>query len=217
LAEGATGSFFDLYVLLANAEPTAANVTLTYLLPDGTHFDKAYTVAAQSRETILVDAEDPRLADTSVSIIATSTNAVPIVVERAMWWPQTGWYEGHLSLGATTTSKKWALAEGEVGGPQGTETYILIANTSNTPGTATVTLMVEGSPTPQAPVVIDLPANSRTNVPVSTLLPPGPTSVRLGAVIESSGVDLVVERSVYWSVDGVLWAAGTAALAAAIP
>jgi hypothetical protein len=218
LAEGATGSFFDLYVLLANSETTAANVTLTYLLPDGTHFDKTYVVAAQSRQTILVDAEDPRLADTPVSIVATSTNAVPIVVERAMWWPETGWYEGHLSLGATTTSRKWALAEGEIGGSRNAQTYILIANTSNTAGTATVSPIVEGALTQPPPVVITLPPNSRTNVPASTLIPPGAgASVRFGAVIESSGVDLVVERSMYWNVDGALWAGGTAALGAPIP
>ncbi len=218
LAEGATGSFFDLYVLLANAETTDANVTLTYLLPDGTHFDKSYVVGAQSRQTILVDDEDPRLVDTPVSIVATSTNAVPVVVERAMWWPQSGWYEGHLSLGATTTAKKWALAEGESGGPQGAQTYILIANTSNTPGTATVSPIIEGASTQPAPVVIQLPANSRTNVPASMLVTPGTTaSVRFGAVIESSGVDLVVERSEYWNVGGTLWAAGTAALGAPIP
>jgi hypothetical protein len=41
--------------------------------------------------------------------------------------------------------------------------------------------------------------------------------VRFGALIESSGVDLVVERSVYWNVDGALWAAGTAALGAPVP
>ncbi len=218
LAEGATGSFFDLYVLLANAETTDANVTLTYLLPDGTHFDKSYVVGAQSRQTILVDDEDPRLVDTPVSIVATSTNAVPVVVERAMWWPQSGWYEGHLSLGATTTAKKWALAEGESGGPQGAQTYILIANTSNTPGTATVSPIIEGASTQPAPVLIQLPANSRTNVPASMLVTPGTTaSVRFGAVIESSGVDLVVERSEYWNVGGTLWAAGTAALGAPIP
>jgi hypothetical protein len=221
LAEGATGSFFDLYVLLANAETTDANVTLTYLLPDGTHFDKTYVVAAQSRRTILVDAEDPRLADTAVSVVAASTNGVPIVVERAMWWPESGWYEGHLSLGATTTAKKWALAEGEVGGPQGAQMYILIANTSNIPGTARVTAIVEDS-APQPSLIVDLPANSRTNVPVGSLVPlpmhPNDLNTMLvGAIIESDGVDLVVERSQYWNVGGVTWAAGTAALGAPIP
>jgi hypothetical protein len=36
LAEGATGSFFECFVLLSNPNSSTANVTLTYLLPDGT-------------------------------------------------------------------------------------------------------------------------------------------------------------------------------------
>jgi hypothetical protein len=88
LAEGATGSFFDLDVLIANPGAEDANVVLTYLLPDGTHFSKSYQVAKESRQTIFVDAEDVRLANTPVSIIAETTSGGPIVVERAQWWPE---------------------------------------------------------------------------------------------------------------------------------
>jgi hypothetical protein len=215
LAEGATGSFFDLYVLLANAESTDADVKLTYLLPDGTNFSKTYTVTQQSRRTLLIDAEDPRLKDTAVSIIAESTNGVPIIVERAMWWPEGQWYEGHLSAGATTTATKWGLADGEVSWGE-SETYILIANTSSRAGQATVTLLFDfGDP---IQVTLPLPANSRTNVPVSTLAPAFVNSFkRFGAIVESDGVDLVVERSMYANVNGVLWASGTSALGTPLP
>ena len=60
-----------------------------------------------------------------------------------MWWPKGQWHEAHLSAGATTTGTKWALAEGEVDARDG-DTYILIANTSATAGTATVTLLRRG-------------------------------------------------------------------------
>ena len=53
------------------------------------------------------------------------------------------WTEAHNSPGATATGTRWALAEGEVGGPQSAETYILIANTSATAGSARVTLYFE--------------------------------------------------------------------------
>ena len=85
-------------------------------MPDGTNFTKNYTVARESRATLFVDALIARLANTSVSIVAQSTNAVPIIVERSMWWPQGQWYEGHLSAGATGTARRWGLAEGQVGG-----------------------------------------------------------------------------------------------------
>ena len=121
LAEGATGSFFDLFVLIANPGSTPASITATYLLPSGAPVVRGYTVPGNSRYTIWVNAEDPRLADTAVSTEIRSTNGVPVIVERAMWWPgptPATWFEAHNSAGATQTSTLWALAEGEEGGPR---------------------------------------------------------------------------------------------------
>ena len=145
-------------------------------------------------------------------MIVSSTNSQPIVVERAMWWPSPNWYEAHLAAGTTTTGTRWALADGEIGSAAGEaqETYILIANTGTSDGSATVTLLVEGG----APVVTQVPlkAQSRTNVPVSGLFPAG-TNAKFGALIESNGVPIVVERAMYTSAGGVTWTAGTAAVA----
>ena len=57
LAEGATGTFFDLFVLIANPNPTAATVEVEYLLVGGGTLTKTYTVPATSRSTIWVDDE----------------------------------------------------------------------------------------------------------------------------------------------------------------
>ena len=43
LAEGATGSYFDLFVLIANPGTADAQVEATYLLPDGTTLVRPYT------------------------------------------------------------------------------------------------------------------------------------------------------------------------------
>ena len=59
-----------------------------------------------------MDYEDARLADTAVSTSVRVTNGVPVLVERAMWWPGTGWYEAHNSFGATQTGTQWALGAG---------------------------------------------------------------------------------------------------------
>ena len=80
-----------------------------------------------------MDLEDAKLADTAVSTTIRSTNGVPIIVERAMWWPGDSWHEAHNSPGATATGTRWALAEGEVDASRNLETYILVANTSATP------------------------------------------------------------------------------------
>jgi hypothetical protein len=224
LAEGATGPFFDLFVLVANPNDTPAQVTADYLLLGGGLLTKNYTVPANGRFTIYVDAEEipagsgqHPLTNAAVSTTIRSTNNVPVIVERAMWWPgpeitSNFWYEAHNSPGSTTTGTKWALAEGEVGGPSGLETYVLIANTSASAGSARVTLHFEDGTTAQA--VYALQANSRTNVQVAADFPAA-VGRKFGVVVESLGAtpaQIVVERAMYSSAGGVVWAAGTNAL-----
>jgi hypothetical protein len=215
LAEGATGSFFDLYVLVANPNASESKIDVTYLLPNDPPFTKPYTVNPESRLTISVDDEDPRLANTPVAVIVETTNNQPVVVERAMWWPSPNWYEAHLSAGSTTTGTRWGLAEGGAAngtpaGQNGDETYVLIANVSPVEGTAKITLVDDMGVFLEHTVTLQ--PSSRVSVPISPLLPAG-TAKRFGTIVESNGVELVVERAMYWSTNGVTWSAGTAALA----
>jgi Tol biopolymer transport system component len=221
LAEGATGPYFDLFFLLANPTDTAAEVEVRYLLVDGTVLTKDYAVPPVSRSNIWVNEEvfagaGKALADAALSATLTSTNGVPIIVERSMWWPRPSpvWMEAHNTPGATATGTRWALAEGEAGGAFATETYILIANTSPVAGTARVSVLVEGGST----LVADIPlaANSRTNVPVNDSMFPGVAGKRFGALVESVGAapaQIVVERAMYSDAHGIHWAAGTSATA----
>ncbi len=229
LAEGATGPFFDLFILIANPNAQPADVTLDYLLSDGRTFAKSHVVPANGRFTVWVDDEaipagsaTKPLANVAVSTTVTSTNGVPIIVERAMWWPGPEttadfWTEAHNSAGATATGTRWALAEGEVGGPHGAETYVLIANTSAFGGQARVTLYFEdgGSASKDVP----LAPRSRTNVAVSSEFPAA-AGRRFATLVESLGAtppQIVVERAMYTSPGGVTWAAGTNALATRLP
>ena len=225
LAEGATGPFFDLFVLLSNPSTSTAEVDVDYLLSTGTTLRKHYSLGPQSRSTIWVDDEQipagsgtRPLANVAVSTTVTSTNAVPIIVERTMWWPgpevapTAYWRESHNSAGATATGTLWALAEGEVGGPLNAETFILIANTSATAGNVRVTLHVEGGSSFQR--TFSVPPSSRTTVNVSADFPAA-ANTRFGTRVESLGatpVPIVVERAMYTSPGGATWAAGTNAL-----
>lgn len=221
LAEGATGPYSDEFILIANPGPAHAQVQARYLLGDGSVLTKTYAVPAQSRFNIWVDDEDfpgmgKALAEKALSTTLTSTNGVPVIVERSMWWPRPAatWMEAHNAPGATASGTRWGLAEGEAGGPAAVETYILIANTSAFAGTARVTLVIEGGGTQV--VTVPLPANSRTNVPVIESWFPGITGHRFGALIESLGdtpAQIVVERAMYSGANGVHWAAGTGAVA----
>jgi hypothetical protein len=213
LAEGATGSFFDMYVLIGNPSTSDATAQVTYLLSTGQNVTKTYTVHAQSRFTISVKDEDPALADAAVSVIVDS-GSVPVVVERAMWWPAPGnWYEGHGVLGAQTTGTRWGLAEGEEGGSTNLQTYVLIANTSAFAGSAQVTLLFEDGTSAEQDVALS--ASSRVNVPIGAVFAQA-AGKRFGVVVDSLGAtpcQIVVERAMYSDANGVTWAAGTAALA----
>jgi hypothetical protein len=214
LAEGATGPFFDLFVLVANPGDMDARIEATYLLRNGTTLVKPYTVAATSRFNIWVDYEDATLADTAVSMTIRSTNDVPVIVERAMWWPEGAWYEAHNSPGTTATGTKWALAEGEVDAARNLETYILVANTSTTTADVKVTLLFEDGTTVER-TYSGIAGRSRFNVQVGGFFPQA-DGQRFGAIVESLGASpaqIVVERAMYWDASGQRWAAGTNALA----
>ncbi|BCS34431.1 hypothetical protein TBR22_A36580 [Luteitalea sp. TBR-22] len=220
LAEGATGDYFDLFILIANPQAADAAVQAEFLLPSGQVITKTYTVAAKSRFNIWVDLADAALADAAVSTRITSTNGVPIIVERAMWWPgptSATWQEAHNSPGETTTGTRWSIAEGEVGGPLETETYVLIANTSSVAGTIRGTVLFDDG---SAPLAREFPiaGNARFNIaPYSDF--PETRGKKFGMVVESIGgapVQIVVERAMYSNAGGVRWAAGTNALATKI-
>ena len=218
LAEGATGSFFDLFILLANTTTTPTTVEVTYLLLGGQPITRRVRLAAQSRRTIYVDSE-PGLADVATSAVVRSLNPqVPIVVERAMWWPGGNWTEAHNSAGATLTSPTWALAEGEVGGSTSMTTYVLIANTSSFPATVRATAYFEDQGQPLIGIYT-VPANSRYNVDYNGTVAQGR---RFSVLVEGFGPtgpqvpQLVVERAMYSNAGTTIWAAGTDALATPI-
>jgi Tol biopolymer transport system component len=220
-AEGATGSFFDEFLLLANPNGSSAEVDIRYLKPDGSFVDRSYTVPANSRRTLYVAEQSPALANTAVSATVSVNNAVPIIAERAMWWPHgTAWTEAHAAVGSTTTGIKWAVGDGEVGLlPDDTATFLLVANTAAVATTVRVTLLFEtGAAVSQNFTVA---ANARFTVPIVTSEAPAsasymrvPRGTRFSSVIESlGGTPIVVERAMYWNAGGQLWAAGSDLLA----
>jgi hypothetical protein len=237
LAEGATHGAFDLFYLLQNPSEADAQVTVDYLRPAGAPVvTKMYAVAPHSRHTIAVDREAPELAATDVSAKITSTQ--PIIVERAMYMSRPGlpFLAGHDGAGVTTPATRWFLAEGATGSYF--DEYVLVANPGAQDATLTfayplpdgvpftksyvaaahsrLTVGVDGEDARLAdtPVSISVPlkANSRVNVPTGAMIP-GASNQGFGAVVESDGVQIVVEQAQYVSVPLTTWTAGGAALA----
>jgi uncharacterized repeat protein (TIGR03803 family) len=230
LAEGATGAFFDLFVLIANPNPTAAVIEVEYLLVGGGSLTKTYTIAASSRSTIWVDDEElpagsgtKPLANAALSMTVRSTNSVPIVVERTMWWPGPAlttnyWYESHNSPGATTTATRWLVAGADIGGADSAQTYLLIANPGATAARARLSVLTKDGMFASGADMM-LPPKSRTSVPFTNPISLGASAV-VGILVESVGttpVPIVVEHANYSSPGGVIWASGGNALAAPLP
>jgi hypothetical protein len=224
-AEGATGSFFDEYILIGNPGDTDADVTFTFLLLGAPPVVARAKVPTRERFTLNVEGAEfePRLQVLSGDVTSLRSAAlsvkvestVPIVSERAMYWEGgfTTWTEAHNAFGVTEPGVKWGLAEGRRGGPLAFETYILIANPSDQDANVTVTFLKPDGTTMTGTQTV--PAQSRANwagdMPAAI---PGQTA-EFGAVIESTnGVPIVVERAMYWNAaTGQHWAGGTNATA----
>jgi autotransporter-associated beta strand protein len=219
LAEGATGAFFETFVLMANPNDAAADVTVTFLPDTGVPIVKQKTIPARGRLTINIEAEDPALANAAVATRFTSTQ--PIVVERAQYWPDPAprWHEAHNSFGVTEAAPIWGLAEGRVGGPEEYQTYILIANPGDTAADVTLTFLREGGK-PSIMKTFTVPATSRFNVTTGPgSMVPELQDERFGVLVHAflMTAPLVVERAMYSNAGGVVWSAGTNATGTRMP
>ncbi len=222
-AEGATGSFFDTFVLMANPNARTADVArhATCCRPGARSAN--YTVPAeQPPHHQRAGARRLQLAATAVSVrVDVDRTACSFLAERSMWWPHgQAWFEAHNAAGATTTGTKWAVADGEVGVlPEDTATFLLIANTAGAAASVRVTLLFETGAAVSQDFAV--PGNSRFNVPVVSTENPAsaaymrvPRGTRFSAIVESLGATpIVVERAMYWNANGQLWAAGSDLLA----
>ena len=163
-------------------------------------------------------AEDQALASTSVSMEVTSTNGVPIVAERAMWWPGSSpatWHEAHVSAGSQETGVAWAFAEGEQGGPAARDTYVLVANTAAAAGSARVSVFFEDGTTESKTVALDAAvADDAAHGDAVSL--DGRAALRDARRESRRSIPCRSSSSARCtgSANGVVWAAGTAALGA---
>ena len=219
LAEGATGEFFDLFVLLANPSSSMADVEITYLLPSGATVERRHLVGPASRFTVWVDQEAAELASTAVSMRIVSRNDVPLVVERAMWWPGTAatWAEAHASVGSTASTGRWVVADGVVqDDPAAADTYVLIANVSPRATQVRATLLYDDGGQEESRT-FDVAAQSRFTLDVRAEF----VNARgrgFAVLVESlDATPLVAERLVYNDAGGVRWAAGANALGTPVP
>ena len=193
LAEGDAG-FFDTYVLLANPNPSGANVTVDYLLEHASPIRRTYSVAPNARLTIFTK-DVPGLSGRSFSTLVNSDQ--PINVERAMYFSNQGrfWTGGHEAAAVEAPATDWFVAEGRTGPLF--DTYLLLANPNDQPVTATLRFLRPGG----GPIVQTqtLPAMSRTTLLVD--LVPGLEDSDVSTAVSATG-PVIVERAMYWPGNG---------------
>jgi len=188
---------------------------VTYLLDNGSTVTRQHVISGHQRLTINVATEDKTLESADFGTTVQSDR--PVVAERSMYWPVPNWYEAHNSMAIYALGTKWGLAEGHVGGPGNTQTYVLVANPNAQPAELTVTFLRTDGTTLVKHFTVG--ATSRFNISVTG---PGGGAVpelnneSFGTVIESTQ-PVLVERSMYSDANGVTWAAGTNATGTRLP
>ena len=215
-AEGATGSFFDTYILVGNPNPTVANLTVTFLKDDGTTLVRNKQVPANGRFTLLRGRRGPVPGRHGGVDDGGVRRPGGLGAGDVLAGDASTWFEAHNSFGVTTTATRWALAEGRVGQAQEFETYVLVANPSASSATVRATfLRANGQP----PVVKtwDVLPTSRFNIWVNAMVPELQNE-DFGVVVDVlNGVNVAVERALYWKSGGVDFAGGTNATAVRVP
>lgn len=208
LAEGATGDFND-FVLIANPSATeTALVDVTFLRDDGTVVGPLRReVGPGARDTVWVNHDVPALAVAPFSTRAESANGVPIIVERAMYFPSSSptfpGPVGHQSGGVTSLSTRWIFAEGVTGGVAPNpifDTFLLLANPNPTPATIRIIYAKDDGERFEQTIAIDgglaMAPTSRKTIWVNHEIPGFSAAAFSMEVV--SDVPILAERAVYW-------------------
>jgi hypothetical protein len=185
-AEGDTG-FFTYFPVL-NFAGTTSHVQVDYLHANGNLYSQTVDIPPYSRVTVIPPSTLP-LGSYGVHLHATTS----VAAERSVYGG-TNWELGTNGVGSTAPLMNTYLPEGATGSFY--DTYILIANPSNT-ATAHVWLAfineAGSQPTWQA---VTLAPHSRQSVLVD--LVPGMSAANFRTEVRSTDIPVVAERVTYW-------------------
>ena len=196
LAEGTTHGGFHTYVCIQNPNDSDANVTLEYMLQDGTAPDQVVVVPAKGRKTVYVNEWVGPARDVSIHVFSDN----PIITERSMYFVYgSGWPGGHCVVSATTAHDSWYFAEGCT--RTGFEEWLCIQNPGESVAEVTIQYLLEDGTTVSQQVAVE--AMSRYTVDVNGFMMTGHD---VSATLTSS-VPVIVERPMYIDYHGA-WKGG---------
>ncbi|MBU1942646.1 MAG: S8 family serine peptidase [Actinobacteria bacterium] len=182
LPEGSSKWGFETWLLIQNPNSTAAACDVTYMIEGAESITVQKDVPANSRRTFFM-ADDIGSQDASIKV----TSNVPVIPERAMY--RNDRREGHDSIGTTTPSTTFYLAEGT--SDWGFTSYVLVQNPNTTAADVTLTYMTNSGPVPQPS--FSMPPLSRHTIRVNDQLPNTDLSTKVEA-----NVPIIAERAMYW-------------------
>ncbi len=81
---------FETYLILVNPGVAPAEVEVTFLRANGSPLVRTHVLPPSGRETIKLNTWVPELLVESFGMVLRSTNAVPFVAERSMYWTSSG-------------------------------------------------------------------------------------------------------------------------------
>ena len=205
LAEGCVGGAmnFDEWVLIQNPNSTSVDVVVTFMLEDGSTTPLTKTIDANSRYSVHVN---DYISEGAVSTRVVSSAGV--IAERAMYWDSGGetWVGAHCSLGVTSTSTIWYLAEGSTRtSPWNFQEYVLIQNPNSSSANVTLTFMQPGGVTSTKNIIVGATSRKTIHVNEEEGLSDADVSVK---VESTNGIGIIAERAMYWDAGGVHWAGG---------
>ncbi len=189
MPEGYTGSGFNEYICLMNpSTTTSAHVGVKFMKADGSVVHRQMNLQPNSRATIDVNYEAG-----SASVATHISSEQQVIAERSMYFNFGGKEGGHNSIGSTSPSTTWYLAEGYTGGSF--DEYVLIQNPNQVAANATVTFMLPGGATKVANYKIN--PNGRFTIHVDEIVPDSSVSTKI-----QSDQPVVAERSMYFDNQG---------------
>lgn len=184
---------FDEYILVLNPNPQPTLVTFTFMRPDGSTLDHVQNVIENSRYTLKVN-DFVQFQETSVRVVSER----PVIAERAMYFDCRGRYSGGSnSIGVPAARKAWYMAEGYTS--PDFETYVLVQNPSPEATQVKYTFMVPGGK-PPIEMSQQVAPFSRTTVRLNDVQ--GLENTDVSTLVESSGAEIVAERSMYFDYYG---------------
>lgn len=184
LPEGSSAWGFETWLLIQNPNSAEATCNVTYMIEGDGPQTFTKKVPANSRESYSMEADIGK-KDASIKV----GSNLPVIPERAMY--RNNRREGHDSIGTTTPSENYYLAEGTTA--WGFTTYVLVQNPGAAETSVNLTYMTSEGPVPHPENPITMPANSRKTVRVNDYLEGKDFSTRV-----EGGSPIIAERAMYW-------------------